>query len=189
MKILCLQHVPFETPAALGGWFTSKGHSVQILPVYKNLPMPAVSEFDFLLIMGGPMSVNDEGVHPWLISEKKLIENSLKSGKKILGICLGAQLIASLCGARVYLNRAAAGEACANQAFIIGTDVVGLQFHLESNGESISALIENCGDDLTPGRYVQSADNIICKIDIYLEEISRNLDSLMNRFCSLLQNC
>jgi GMP synthase-like glutamine amidotransferase len=235
MKILCLQHVPFETPAALGGWFASKGHSVNVLPVYDGVPMPSTSEFDFLLIMGGPMSVNDEGIHPWLLSEKKLIENSLKSGKKILGICLGAQLIASVCGARVYRNRekeigwhpvslteqgvtdsvfsslprsftafhwhgetfdlpagavhTAASEACAHQAFIIGTGTVGLQFHLESDAASISALIKNCGDDMTPGPYVQSSDNIISRGDIYLKEISRNLDSVMSRFCCLLQNC
>jgi GMP synthase-like glutamine amidotransferase len=54
--------------------------------------------------MGGPMSVSDEGCYPWLADEKAFIAQAIESGKKVLGICLGAQLIAESLGARVYAN-------------------------------------------------------------------------------------
>ena len=50
------------------------------------------------------MSVNDEGEFPWLAPEKQLIRDAIQSGKAVLGVCLGAQLIASAMGARVYRN-------------------------------------------------------------------------------------
>jgi GMP synthase-like glutamine amidotransferase len=55
--------------------------------------------------MGGLMSVHDERTHPWLVEEKKLIERAVKAGKRVLGVCLGAQLLAEVLGARVYRNR------------------------------------------------------------------------------------
>ncbi len=64
--------------------------------------MPAVADFDLLVIMGGPMSVNDESKHPWLVDEKRLVVAAMCAQRPILGICLGAQLIASALGARVY---------------------------------------------------------------------------------------
>jgi GMP synthase (glutamine-hydrolysing) len=55
--------------------------------------------------MGGPMSVHDERAYPWLIEEKKLIERAVRAGKRVLGVCLGAQLLAEVLGAGVYRNR------------------------------------------------------------------------------------
>lgn len=55
--------------------------------------------------MGGPMSVNDEAAHPWLRAEKRFIATAIADGKVVLGVCLGAQLIASAMGARIYSNR------------------------------------------------------------------------------------
>ena len=60
---------------------------------------------DLLVAMGGPMSVNDEVEHPWLVEEKALIRNAINAGKAVVGVCLGSQLIASALGARVYANR------------------------------------------------------------------------------------
>jgi GMP synthase-like glutamine amidotransferase len=54
--------------------------------------------------MGGPMSVHDESVYPWLSDEKKLIERAIRARKRVLGVCLGAQLLADVLGARVYRN-------------------------------------------------------------------------------------
>jgi hypothetical protein len=56
--------------------------------------------------------------------------------------------------------RAAESNACANQAFILGK-VVGLQFHLESSVESIERLLENCGDELKEGPYVQTLRDLV----------------------------
>jgi GMP synthase-like glutamine amidotransferase len=66
--------------------------------------LPDINEIDFLVVMGGPMSANDDNEFPWLTVEKKFIRTVVESGKSVLGICLGAQLIASAMGARVYKN-------------------------------------------------------------------------------------
>jgi GMP synthase-like glutamine amidotransferase len=70
----------------------------------ENPVLPDIRDIDFLVIMGGSMSVNDEDKFPWLISEKQFIREFIATGKPVLGICLGAQLIASSLGAKVYPN-------------------------------------------------------------------------------------
>lgn len=67
--------------------------------------LPDPGRFDWLIVMGGPMSAADDAKHPWLVPEKRLIGDSIHAGKVVLGICLGAQLIASALGARVYPQR------------------------------------------------------------------------------------
>jgi len=61
---------------------------------------------DLLIVMGGPMSVNDGDRHPWLHDERRFIARMIRQGRAVLGVCLGAQLIASALGADVYPNRA-----------------------------------------------------------------------------------
>jgi len=60
---------------------------------------------DWLIVLGGPMSVSDEKKYPWLAAEKRFIEKAIGNAKRVIGICLGAQLIANVLGARVYRNR------------------------------------------------------------------------------------
>ncbi|MGW8194292.1 MAG: type 1 glutamine amidotransferase, partial [Desulforhopalus sp.] len=72
---------------------------------YEQSFLPAPDSFDLLIIMGGPMSVNDEERHPWLRMEKRFIRQVINLGTPVLGICLGAQLIASCKGEAVYPNR------------------------------------------------------------------------------------
>jgi GMP synthase-like glutamine amidotransferase len=104
MRYHCLQHVSFETPGLLIGVIREKGHSLRITDISQGEALPSTADFDVLIIMGGPMSIHDEGVHPWLRAEKELIAAAIREGKKVLGICLGAQLIAAALGARVYPN-------------------------------------------------------------------------------------
>jgi GMP synthase-like glutamine amidotransferase len=104
MRYHCLQHVSFETPGFLINLIREKGHSLRTTALYREEPLPSAADFDALIIMGGPMSIHDEDVYPWLRAEKELIAAAIREGKKVLGICLGAQLIAAVLGARVYPN-------------------------------------------------------------------------------------
>ncbi|MES1159471.1 MAG: amidotransferase, partial [Bacteroidota bacterium] len=94
MRYHCLQHVTFETPGLIASWIGEQGYSLSFTALFQNDPLPAVHEFDALVIMGGPMSIHDETEFPWLKKEKELIASALREKKKVLGICLGAQLVA-----------------------------------------------------------------------------------------------
>ncbi len=102
MRIHCLQHVPFEDPAAIADWAAKRGHSLVISRLYAGEVLPSVDVFDWLLIMGGPMNVYQEQQYPWLAAEKACIDQALAAGKTLLGICLGAQLLADRLGSPVY---------------------------------------------------------------------------------------
>jgi len=104
MRIHYLQHVPFETPEQISIWAQNKGYELNGTLLYENPSFPAQSEFDMLVIMGGPMGVYDEELHPWLTLEKQFIKESIDERKLVLGICLGAQLIAEVIGGKVYRN-------------------------------------------------------------------------------------
>jgi len=104
MRVSCLQHVPFEGPAAIEPWLQKHGHSIAVTRLFANAPLPTTREFDWLIVMGGPMGANDEAAHDWLRAEKALIKSAIDDGKIVLGICLGAQLIAAALNAKVYAN-------------------------------------------------------------------------------------
>lgn len=91
----------FEGPALIARWARSRGHSTQVLELALGDCLPQLQDFDALVLMGGPMSVHDEDRYPWLAPEKELIRLALDAEKKVLGICLGAQLMASALGAPV----------------------------------------------------------------------------------------
>ncbi len=105
MKAHYIQHVPFEGPANLKPWLHGKNIPLSTTRMYKNDPLPALDDIDFLIIMGGPMSVGDEKIYPWLAEEMRYIETAIGKKKHVLGICLGAQLIAHVLGAGIRKNR------------------------------------------------------------------------------------
>ncbi len=102
MKAIILQHEPFEGPFAVLDWLEDNGFEVHFTHVYRNEPLPEPDEVDWLIIMGGSMSVNDEKEFPWLVEEKKFIRHCIDVNKVVVGICLGSQLIANSLGSKVY---------------------------------------------------------------------------------------
>ena len=104
MRLHYIQHVPFETPGLILDWANKNNHSLSSTMLYKNEKLPNITDFDMLVIMGGPMNIYDFDKHPWLKNERDFIKNAIYSDKKIVGICLGAQLIASVLGADIYQN-------------------------------------------------------------------------------------
>ena len=207
MRIHYLQHVPFEGLGSLDRWATTNGHLLSATRLYDGESLPKFEEIGALVILGGPMNIYEEDKHPWLAAEKAFIGRALESDIPVLGICLGAQLIADVLGARVFRNQhkeigwfplelteaarrsqafggfpsgfsafhwhgdtfdlpsgathIAKSEGCLNQAFTYDSErVVGLQFHLEWTKTILAETIHACADDLTGGRYVQSAEEI-----------------------------
>jgi GMP synthase-like glutamine amidotransferase len=104
MKIHYLQHVPFEGLGSMEPWLQARGHLVSGTRLYAGQTCPDVAEFDGLIVMGGPMGIYDEAQYPWLVHEKDFLREAIACNKPILGICLGAQLLADALGAKVTRN-------------------------------------------------------------------------------------
>lgn len=236
MNIQAIYHVSFEGPGGIKPWALARGHHFAETRLDRGEPLPAVDAFDWLVVMGGPMNIYEEAAYPWLPAEKALIKAAVAAGKRVLGICLGAQLLADALGAEISANPVkeigwypvsftpqgqqwlaidgAAGEeaaddaaaahgeagagaaaadgaahggtlertvfhwhgdtfhlpegavrladsiACRNQAFLYGSRVVGLQFHLEMTEADIERLLVHGADELTSGPFIQQPEEI-----------------------------
>jgi GMP synthase (glutamine-hydrolysing) len=154
-KILVFQHVAFEILGTLDPLLKSYGFRIRYVNFGRHPDArPRLEGYDGLVLLGGPMSVNDTAGHPHLETESRLIFEAMERGMPILGICLGAQLIARTLGGWVgrnpekeigwydvrptpdarddpLLRHFGSSTACANQAFRVGDRVYGFQFHLE----------------------------------------------------------
>lgn len=205
MQAHYLQHVPFEGLGSIEAWLQQTGYEISSTRFFDSVNLPEIETVDLLVVMGGPMSVNDELEYPWLEKEKEFIRRVIEAGKPVLGICLGAQLIANSMGGEVFPNpvkeigwfpveavttggtsvfqfpkeievfhwhgetfnlpkdavQIATSRGCNNQAFQIGRNVIGLQFHLETTPISAQAIIENCRHELVDGEYIQSEPDIL----------------------------
>ncbi|WP_276274146.1 type 1 glutamine amidotransferase [Haloarcula litorea] len=186
------------------------GHDLTGTRLYDGESLPDLSTFDWLIVMGGPMGIHDTDEYPWLTAEKNLIRTAVDADKVVVGICLGAQLVAEALGGQVSeadiseigwfpveataeaaksplfadfgetyevfhwhgdtfdlpegATRVARTEACANQAFVYGDRVVGLQFHLESSSTTVDEIIENSGD-LPDGPFVQDDETMRAAVE------------------------
>ena len=97
-----LRHISNEPLGYFEQIFKEHDIPFEYINLYETNEIPRKIDATHLVFLGGPMSVNDENELPWLAQEKNLIRKSEKCGQKVLGICLGAQLIASAYGGKVY---------------------------------------------------------------------------------------
>lgn len=104
MKVHILQHVPYEGLGSIAPWLESRQAKISYTRFFETDWLPAPSSVDMVIAMGGPMSANDEQKLPWLVPEKQFIRAAILQGLPVLGVCLGAQLIAGALGANVYRN-------------------------------------------------------------------------------------
>ena len=104
MKIQVWQHVPFEGPASIRQWAERRGLLVECVPVWQAAPSLPDAQTKLLVVMGGPMGVHDTAEYPWLVAEKARLREVIDAGMPVLGVCLGAQLIADVLGATVTRN-------------------------------------------------------------------------------------
>jgi len=104
MNVHYLQHVPFEGLGSIEPWLKNRGHTITVTHLYNNEKLPPIDDIDWLIVMGGPMGIEDQAIYPWLTEEKAFIQQALDQKKIVLGICLGAQLIADTLGAYIIKN-------------------------------------------------------------------------------------
>ncbi|PWV95573.1 GMP synthase-like glutamine amidotransferase [Paenibacillus cellulosilyticus] len=106
MNVLALKHFEFDDTMALEDWASHGGHHLQIVDPSKGLHEAWLTTTDLLVILGGPMSAYDDAKLDWLAPEKRFITRAIAQDKKILGICLGAQMLAELLGGSVHRHEA-----------------------------------------------------------------------------------
>ena len=104
IRIHYLQHVPFEGPGCIESWALVRNHSLTSTRLYSGQRLPGVEELDWLVVLGGAMNVYEQDRYPWLAREKRFIGEALHGEKVVIGICLGAQLLACVLGAKVTRN-------------------------------------------------------------------------------------
>ncbi len=221
-----LQHVFFEDMGSIAEWALARKMDIRRTRLWEGEDLPDPCDFDWLVVLGGPMNADEESRYPWMKAEKDLILRAIRGGKYVLGICLGAQLMARSLGARVEGNphkeigwfpvslteagrqsglfeglpdrwtavhwhgdrfEIPAGcrcllssEACAHQAFAYSGKALGLQCHFEYTRSGMDRMIEYCGRELIPGKFVQSVNEIRKNDDEYLR--------LKNHLWRLLEN-
>lgn len=110
MRIHTIQHVVFEGLGCMQLYLEDKGHHLSFTHLYAGEALPNLNDIDVLIIMGGPMCIYDDADLPWLKGEKVLIKQVIDAGKKVLGICLGAQLIADVLGSTDSKRAVYAGQ-------------------------------------------------------------------------------
>jgi GMP synthase (glutamine-hydrolysing) len=102
MEVLVLQHIACEPPGVYEDVLLERGATIHRVELDEGDPLPDWRGFDAIVAMGGPMGALDDDEHPWLVDEKRLIAEAVRSGVPFWGVCLGVQLLAASLGARVY---------------------------------------------------------------------------------------
>ncbi|MFX3632805.1 MAG: type 1 glutamine amidotransferase [Candidatus Pristimantibacillus sp.] len=104
MRIVLLKHFEFDDESTIAAWAERKEYPITIITPPEGDQWPPHDEYEMLIILGGPMSAYQEVEYSWLIEEKAYIHEAIVKDRKVLGICLGAQLLAEVLGSTVYRN-------------------------------------------------------------------------------------
>ena len=140
-NVLILQHAEGEWIGSMEHWFAQVKFTLTTIRLDLNEPLPtSTDDIDWLIIMGGPMSVYNEAEYPWLVAEKAFIADAIRQHKKVLGICLGGQLIANALGA----------EVCANQQLEIGWFAIQKASNHQTAGNHQTDIAPWLPDEFTP---------------------------------------
>ncbi len=103
MKAIVLMHVESEGPGTLGTFLQNHGVEIETRKLYAKDPVPTeISGLDAVISMGGPMNVYEEDEYPFLKDETDFLRQAIDDGIPVMGVCLGAQMIAKACGKKVY---------------------------------------------------------------------------------------
>jgi len=103
VRIQVIRHVPFEGPGLIAQWAEARGHKfAESLAIAEDYPR--FDEVDIVVVMGGPMAADDPDSSPWLLAEKRYLSRTIAQGRSVLGVCLGAQIVAEVAGGRVRRN-------------------------------------------------------------------------------------
>ncbi|MGL6280012.1 MAG: type 1 glutamine amidotransferase [Gaiella sp.] len=102
MRVAVLQHIACEPPGVFEDVLRERGAELLRIELDEGEALPSsLAGLDAIVAMGGPMSVNDEVEHPWLVDEKRFVREAVTSGLPFWGSCLGVQLLAASLGAEV----------------------------------------------------------------------------------------
>lgn len=104
LSVLVFQHDPHDGPGYLGEALLLRGARLTVIRLDEDEAVPDPSAYEMLLVMGGAMNVYQEDKYPWLVAETHAIRRAVETGKAVLGVCLGGQLLAKALGARVHLG-------------------------------------------------------------------------------------
>ncbi len=193
MKLHYLQHVPFEGLGSIASWAKARRAQISRTRLFAGETLPSADEIDLLVVMGGPMGVYDEREYPWLVKEKKFLKQAIASGTQILGVCLGAQLIAEVLGARVYPN---------DHKEIGWFPIEGVRAAYNSFSSSIGKVFSNAGEvfhwhgdtfDLPP-EATHLAKSPVCKnqafsVGAQILALQFHLETTRNAAQALIDNC
>jgi GMP synthase-like glutamine amidotransferase len=105
VSVLFLKNITTEGPGTIEDHLRSRKIRYSIVDLSKGEPLPSVDSFSHLVVLGGPMAVYEMDRYPYLMAEARVIEDAIGRGKRVLGVCLGAQMVAHVVGARVYAGQ------------------------------------------------------------------------------------
>ena len=235
MAILVLEHHPLETPARLGRILNDNGHKLKVVQLHEREAVPtSLRGIDGVISMGGPMNVDQAGDHPWMNDELALLKTAHEANLPVLGICLGAQLIAHALGGEVgpmegkaeigfhpvnstffgstdplhlgvpwkttpfhahgqEVKKAPPGGTpiplsgsarCKCQAFKVGLNTYGFQYHMEWTRDQIERLMRD--DPVFYGQGEQSVDDIFVSLKEHYDHYRHFGDRLCRNIAELM---